>query len=582
MKIEDIIREKHLGDKEQLDFIFSNEEKIIVTAPAGCGKTTSMISKIARELSCGNIPPNKKILAMTFSVNAAMKIKDSLKLLMPNIVQNYTKYLDKVDVANYHNFAMRLLSKYGYYLNSEFSDIRYFKITNENNEEIKRNLTNDEFEIFKGIDEAIKNCDKEYLLEKIDNYWEVLNKKLISNHIITYNGILISAIILLRNNQITSFYKKYYRMIIVDEFQDTNILGYLLLEELIDDNITIFLGDDIQKIYGFIGAMNGIFETVYNKYNATKFEFKNNYRFESNNEMKQLSLLIRDCAQNYKKSKLSASILLKKLDNDIDENKFIIDGVKKLTTILDGKVAILIRARWQGESISEELDKNAIKYFNALYNDTDSEVINFYNIAIDEFHKNVNSRANQLDLQKCLNSIKERRKEVDIKDKRKYVFDSMYKLLEILFLKSKEWEGTLKDKYENIKFILANNGLKHMMEFIDEPVILTTIHSAKGLEWDYVILPRLNAYVFPSSRNVCQDCKKKKSCIVKSNNCNFLFKESMEKKFKEEINIFYVAITRAKKNVFMTVNNHYKDINCFLNLDGIEKKDYDWDIINNL
>ena len=60
MGLEDIIREKHSGDNEHLDFIFSEEKKIIVTAPAGCGKTTAMVSKIAWELGKGTISSNKK------------------------------------------------------------------------------------------------------------------------------------------------------------------------------------------------------------------------------------------------------------------------------------------------------------------------------------------------------------------------------------------------------------------------------------------------------------------------------------------------------------------------------------------
>ena len=51
MQIEDIIEAKHAGDVEQLRFVFSDDKKIIVTAPAGCGKTTAMVSKIAWELS---------------------------------------------------------------------------------------------------------------------------------------------------------------------------------------------------------------------------------------------------------------------------------------------------------------------------------------------------------------------------------------------------------------------------------------------------------------------------------------------------------------------------------------------------
>ena len=74
MNVENVIRDKHTGDNEQLDFIFSDEARMIVTAPAGCGKTTAMISKIARELCSGSISSNKKVLAMTYSVNAAIRI----------------------------------------------------------------------------------------------------------------------------------------------------------------------------------------------------------------------------------------------------------------------------------------------------------------------------------------------------------------------------------------------------------------------------------------------------------------------------------------------------------------------------
>jgi len=61
MGLKDIIEEKHSGDAEQLDFIFSADQRMSITAPAGCGKTTAMVSKIAWELSQGNVPVNKKV-----------------------------------------------------------------------------------------------------------------------------------------------------------------------------------------------------------------------------------------------------------------------------------------------------------------------------------------------------------------------------------------------------------------------------------------------------------------------------------------------------------------------------------------
>ena len=51
---------------------------VTLLGPSGCGKTTTMISKIAWELSSNHVSLNKKILAITYSVAGAMKIRDSL------------------------------------------------------------------------------------------------------------------------------------------------------------------------------------------------------------------------------------------------------------------------------------------------------------------------------------------------------------------------------------------------------------------------------------------------------------------------------------------------------------------------
>lgn len=583
MELENVIREKHSGDDEQLDFIFSDYKKIIVTAPAGCGKTTAMVSKIARELCMGHISTNKKVLAMTFSVNAAMKIKDSLKSLLPDLVENSEYYLKKVDIANYHNFAMRILFKHGYCLNTEFTNLSDFKIVDDRSRLLDSILTRADTDKLSMVDDAVKSSNKKELRNALDDYWNILNRKLITNRVITYNGILIAAIKLLCKRQVSSFYKEYYQMLIIDEFQDTNLLGYLLIKKLISQNTVIFLGDDVQKIYGFMGAVDGIFGMVSENFEAKEIEFHNNYRFRTNERMKKLDLLIRDYATNYCPSEFEASILLKKLESDAEEDQFIVDGVSKIISNSDEKVAVLVRAGWQGKSIVDELEQRGIAYFNALFRETDPEYIKFYSIAIEEFNYNVLGKAVQRDLQKCLQAIQKRKNEIYYNPEKKYIYDAMFKLLTILFDESKKWDGTSKDKYESIEFTLGNNGLKHMMEFIEESVVLTTIHSAKGLEWDYVILPKLNGYAFPG-KFMCNPCRAKYSCNSGFDYCEFTYQDSMKRPFSEEISVLYVAVTRAKKDVFMTVNtglnkyNHTKQTSCLINLDGIIVEDYDWEM----
>ena len=578
MTLENRLKEFHSGDEEQLSFIFSDKPRLIVNAPAGCGKTRAMVSKIARELSLGNIESNKKVLAMSFSVNASIRIKSDVKELLPSLVNNPKLLLKKLDIANYHNFAMRLLHKYGFYLNKEFINLSEFRIISDSIVKKESLISSSDNYIIEELTKIVSSFDFSQIKSVMDQYWETINNTLINRKIITYNGILIAAIKLLSNDNIRKFYTNYYSMIIIDEFQDTNILSYLFIKSLIDNNKVVFLGDGIQRIYGFLGALDDVFHRVETDYSPQIISFKNNYRY-NNTSMKELDYLIRTYVDQYIDPKLETSILIKKLQSDAEEVNFISEGIKNIIES-NCNVAILLRAGWQGGIIAEKLKGESIHFFNGLYSENDCEFINFYNVAIEEFYNNVSGNAVQSSLKKCLQAIKNRKHEIYTNDQKKYIFDSLYKLLEKLFEVSKNWESTRKERYKNIEFSLNNNGLKHMMEYLDEKVVLTTIHSAKGLEWDYVILPQMNQGIFPSRNHMCKKCHNLNSFKLDNDSCTNLLVPEMKTLFKEELSVFYVALTRAKKNVFFTVNtgtNRYpKKENCFINLPGINQLDFAW------
>ena len=60
--IKNVISKIHGADEKQLDIIFSSNNRLIVEAPAGCGKTTTLVSKIAYMICSGAVGKNKKIL----------------------------------------------------------------------------------------------------------------------------------------------------------------------------------------------------------------------------------------------------------------------------------------------------------------------------------------------------------------------------------------------------------------------------------------------------------------------------------------------------------------------------------------
>lgn len=85
-EIKEKIAAQHEGDEKQLEVIFSDSPRLIVEAPAGYGKTTTMISRIAYLFASGKIPNPKRILGLTFSVNAALKIKREVAAKLPSLI----------------------------------------------------------------------------------------------------------------------------------------------------------------------------------------------------------------------------------------------------------------------------------------------------------------------------------------------------------------------------------------------------------------------------------------------------------------------------------------------------------------
>lgn len=116
------IIEKHNKDQAQLQFIFSNYDKIIVEAPAGSGKTKTLISKIFYLIVNNKIPLNKKVLTLTFGLNAAYKIKNDLSNEF-NKSDSLIDINNKIVVSNFHGFARKILSLYGYIIDSSLSNV---------------------------------------------------------------------------------------------------------------------------------------------------------------------------------------------------------------------------------------------------------------------------------------------------------------------------------------------------------------------------------------------------------------------------------------------------------------------------
>ena len=196
-EIKEKISVQHEGDEKQLEVIFSDSLRLIVEAPAGYGKTTTMISRIANLFASGGIPNPKRILGLTFSVNAALKVKREVAEKLPVLLglQNSPVALgEKVTVTNYHGFCKGVLKKYGYLIADALrKDVNLFRAVGDGDIErqssLKTVLSLDELEKLKAVEIAVKEA-RVPDAQTIHAYNEIVTKKLLPLEYITHNAVI--------------------------------------------------------------------------------------------------------------------------------------------------------------------------------------------------------------------------------------------------------------------------------------------------------------------------------------------------------------------------------------------------------
>ncbi|MBN1367255.1 MAG: ATP-dependent helicase [Dehalococcoidales bacterium] len=577
------ISQKHQGDDKQLDVVFSERSRLLVEAPAGYGKTNTMVSKIAFMLATHQVPYPKRVLALTFSVNAAYKIKKDVNQQVPNLIVDDTSFdiTNKITVSNYHGFCRSVLKKYGYLLQNNLVDIdRLYSIDDSNSqnlmETVKGVLLKEANDLSKFSD-AVKKIDKNYLNKNFNQYNEIIIKKILPQNVITFNAILTLTIQLFKSYPgIITFYNNYYPVIVVDEFQDTNILSYALLSLLINEKSKIFLlGDSLQRIYGFIGAVPKLMDISEKKFGLNKIELDKNHRFATNRQMLLLDYNIRRNAENpfHPKITENSKIILEVSPKQEDEAANVVTHASGLAALNNNtKIAVLFKQRSPNtDLIVNEFEKTGIPYFYGLFTDEDKQYIQFHKKCFFEFMRLLsdNDRVTKSLCNSHIMNVK-----LFYEQNLTPIEKALVNLLGIFWDKLFTEYSFLsnEDKISLIKDTFEYNSLKQYIEFTNTQITLSTVHAAKGLEWDFVILPDMEQYSFPNWPGLCGGCNNKSKCELR-------LIPSMEKSFLEELSVFYVAVTRAKRQVFFSAStsrlDHHKiespaHLSCFLRLPGIE------------
>lgn len=583
----------HSDDQNQLEVIFSNSNRMLVEAPAGCGKTKTMISRIAYLLATNQVLNHKKILVLTFSMNATYKIKKDVAEQLPQLFQvNQTQSLKltkKLFVSNYHGFCRRVLKLYGYLLHDNLKNIDAFtSIDDTEVQAITNNLkiSTEKANFLSKFSNAVKEVNFEYVADNIDCYIQITLSDFLDKGYISFNAIILLVhLLFMRYKNVLKFYQDYFPLIIVDEFQDTNCLSWALLEQIIvDETHLLFMGDSLQRIYGFIGAIPNLMAKVRRRYNMKFITLEKNYRFKNNLNMLYLDRNIRLNAANPSNPTITntANVKFCYSENQYQEAYAILNKLTLLTKAdqeVDSKIAILVKQRGANvDEITTLLSKHKISYFYGLFSDNDTNYLRFHRECYSQFvnHLRISDKISKLNLKRFYQQVESTFRE----SKNDLTISALLELLRVFlnrvlteysFLQYEEKMTLIKENFEN-------NTLKQTMEYVDKKIILSTIHGAKGLEWDYVLIPDMEQYSMPNWHGLCGICNHKNLCNLKITDINL-------EKFLAELSVFYVGVTRARKQVFFSASKTRlsfekqekpANISCLLKLPGIDLISEDW------
>ena len=456
--------------------------------------------------------------------------------------------------------------------------------------------------------------DKRARLYRMSDIYFVYNKRLKSANAMDFDDLLMNMHqMLVQNEDLREKYSSIFRYILVDEYQDTNYCQARIVSLLASpgNNICV-VGDDAQSIYSFRGANIDNILMFSRMFAGTRlFKLERNYR-STQNIVDAANSLIKKNRSQIKKNVYSEKERGERLQLSVHENdrhegeyiaKTIMQKAKGPGSAAYNDFAVLYRTNAQSRVIEDELRKlsipyriygsvsfyqrkeikDAIAYFRLIVNASDDEallrVINFPARGIgDTTMRRVLDCAHRQDVpafavvrnpagyglesaaaaQKRLTGFAQLIESFiqDTLATDAYVF--AHKVLKQTGVMAAALTDTTQegqDRYENLQELLGSihefveqrmeqGEEAHITDFLQEVSLLTdqdehlnddsprvslmTVHTAKGLEFPTVFIAGMEEQLFPSA-----------------------FAES-EREVEEERRLFYVAITRAEREVYIT------------------------------
>ncbi|MEG8988487.1 UvrD-helicase domain-containing protein [Ignavibacteria bacterium 4148-Me] len=372
---------KFLNDlnEEQRKAVEYNAGPHMVVAGAGSGKTRVLTYKIAYLIEKGMEP--ESILALTFTNKAAKEMKERIKAMIG-------KKADQLWMGTFHSIFAKILRTESKYLNYKPNYSIYDRedsVSLVSN--IMQNLNiNLESLTPHGVQHRISHLKNQMILpedfekimtnsladRKFLEIYKEYNKRLFENNSMDFDDLLLKPIELFKQYpKVLQKYKKMFKYILVDEYQDTNKAQYELLKLLspAKDKICV-VGDDAQSIYSWRGA------DIRNMLNFKKdFKDAKIFRLEQNYRSTKIILAAADSIIKNNTEQIAKTlwtendtgeeITLIRASDEKDEAFQIAKRIKKevqARKISFSDVAVLYRLNSQSRVLEEIFRRESIPY----------------------------------------------------------------------------------------------------------------------------------------------------------------------------------------------------------------------------
>ena len=386
LSINDYILNDFINDlnQPQKKAVLHTEGPLMVIAGAGSGKTRVLTYRIAN-LIRNNIDPFN-ILALTFTNKAAKEMRDRISELIGNEAQNlwmgtfhsiFSKILRfESDKLNYpQNFTIYDSADCKNLIKSIVKELKLDKDIYKANiilgriSSLKNNLISHKAYL---SDSNLQAVDASRNLNEMAMLYRTYQNRLFTSGSMDFDDLLFNTHVLFRNfPKILNKYQNKFKYILVDEYQDTNQVQYMIVKRLAADNENIcVVGDDAQSIYAFRGAnIQNIlnFKNDYPDFCNVKLE--QNYR-STQNIVNAANSVIKHNKNQIKKtifSKNSAGDIIEvcKTMSDNEEGEIVGQSIfenQMNNQCLFNDFAILYRTNAQSRSLEESLRRRNIPY----------------------------------------------------------------------------------------------------------------------------------------------------------------------------------------------------------------------------